>query len=936
MRTFKVRDESGTEFEVDESKISEAERDGFLPVVSNGTESFRVSVSDLPKAQQDGFSPLLSAAAPAPTKDEDVSLLETAARFAAQGGSLGFADEAEAKLLPGDYEENLAQVRARNELAKEQNPTTALLSELVGGFLVPVPGAGLVKGAVSGSKALAGASKTAKNLAGLAASGAAVGGVAGLGYSEEEETSEQIKDALGSAGAGAVLSPILGAAIPKLASEISELGQSSRIGRSIKDIYSKTKDASATQMEKLSKATTAGEVESILAEPIFGSLKYGQDLGDRLLKDSEKLVEELVNKTEINPMVHKDKLWAEAIIQGKKDNVTLRTQEIVDFLENLKSNKAVLTDDYAKELNDQIKKVFGDFGVKDIEVSNPVVMQKKISMLKDQITKDLEKEQAKIFNSYKNSSIKQAERTIEDMRKNPQAGVKNIADTFIENQRVKYQTKATNYADKSSLSLVDQYQNPNKYINRQSDIAPEVQAEGIRKNALGKIVQFLPTEAVESSKNLRSDLQSSMLKSFGAKIDDAFSGTRKIEPQVDPDTGRTVFVASFKDPFTDDLITKPINVRSELQPYLSEGVSIPKRGTKEYAQMAGALSRDILEEMQKSSDEIKTLMREVNLPTGGKLVSGEILDPVTGKSKLVTKTLGPDVAVETVRVPEKAVIDMKEMQDFSNKLSARINETKDPDLKRDLIALKGFIETRQADSPGFAAGQKQANEFQAFVNANLGRLIDDPIEMRNNKKFDIGEFQQNVPRAAKNLTERLIRTSGSELDAEKPQLRAFDDFLKVAQKDYGFDNATKIQSELEKLKGPADELGLLRQMYDREELAGNMGAIASRVGMSPTGFILQGARAAGYGVGRIQGSALVRGASTSTTGKLLNASKEELLDMAAKSRSTLARTYLTGLANTEGQKRQLLLFNMVQQPGIRDALRPEGIDLTALDEEEKK
>ena len=82
MKIFTVRDSKGQSFEVDEDKVSEAEKDGFLPVVSNGTEEHRVSFSDLPLAAKDGYSPISS-----------IGKLESGLRGLAQGVSMGFADE---------------------------------------------------------------------------------------------------------------------------------------------------------------------------------------------------------------------------------------------------------------------------------------------------------------------------------------------------------------------------------------------------------------------------------------------------------------------------------------------------------------------------------------------------------------------------------------------------------------------------------------------------------------------------------------------------------------------------------------------------------------------------------------------------------------------------------------------------------------------------
>lgn len=58
MKSYTVRDSSGKSFEVDEDKIGEAEKDGFLPVVSNGKDEHRVSFVDMEVAAKDGFKPL--------------------------------------------------------------------------------------------------------------------------------------------------------------------------------------------------------------------------------------------------------------------------------------------------------------------------------------------------------------------------------------------------------------------------------------------------------------------------------------------------------------------------------------------------------------------------------------------------------------------------------------------------------------------------------------------------------------------------------------------------------------------------------------------------------------------------------------------------------------------------------------------------------------
>lgn len=57
-QVFTVRNDKGQDFQVDEHKIADAEKDGFLPVVSNGKAEHRVAYADLPLATKDGYQPV--------------------------------------------------------------------------------------------------------------------------------------------------------------------------------------------------------------------------------------------------------------------------------------------------------------------------------------------------------------------------------------------------------------------------------------------------------------------------------------------------------------------------------------------------------------------------------------------------------------------------------------------------------------------------------------------------------------------------------------------------------------------------------------------------------------------------------------------------------------------------------------------------------------
>lgn len=104
---------------------------------------------------------------------------ESFLRGAAQGASLGFADEitaaGEALLSPKTYKESLAESRANYDAAQADNPKTYIGGNLVGGVATSlIPGVGLAKGAT-----------VAANLG----RAAVLGGVAGAGTSTADPTS---------------------------------------------------------------------------------------------------------------------------------------------------------------------------------------------------------------------------------------------------------------------------------------------------------------------------------------------------------------------------------------------------------------------------------------------------------------------------------------------------------------------------------------------------------------------------------------------------------------------------------------------------------------------------------------------------------------------------------------------------------------------------
>lgn len=128
----------------------------------------------------------------------DKSLLESLGRGAWQGASLGYGDEAEAKIRSilaqagitqeaggGSYEGIRDAIRAGNQEAREANPKAYLGGEMLGGAAsMALPGAAMARG-LKGASA---AGKFGVN----AAAGFAEGGAAGAGYNEGENLGEDM------------------------------------------------------------------------------------------------------------------------------------------------------------------------------------------------------------------------------------------------------------------------------------------------------------------------------------------------------------------------------------------------------------------------------------------------------------------------------------------------------------------------------------------------------------------------------------------------------------------------------------------------------------------------------------------------------------------------------------------------------------------------
>jgi hypothetical protein len=150
---MKVRNKSGQEFEVDEGKVSEAEADGFYPVVTNGKDEQVVAYKQLSDAYKDGYK-LKDVEQETSGVDEATAALSGFSK----GATMGFGDELVGTAKgAGDYllgkaayavegqpydqgtfsqnvNRSVAEERGIQDKAQKQAPEYALAGQIAGGI----------------------------------------------------------------------------------------------------------------------------------------------------------------------------------------------------------------------------------------------------------------------------------------------------------------------------------------------------------------------------------------------------------------------------------------------------------------------------------------------------------------------------------------------------------------------------------------------------------------------------------------------------------------------------------------------------------------------------------------------------------------------------------------------------------------------------------
>jgi hypothetical protein len=256
----------------------------------------------------------VSAPSPVPTPSAligfEPSRLGAIGRGAAQGVSLGFADEATAgiralydyltnkygseKGLGDIYGQEVAESRAKDVATREAFPWTMGAAE-VAGAVAPVIGATLLSAPAGGSGGVAaGAGTAARILSPTTVRGlAALGGVAGLGYSESPDIAGKVADI----GKGA----IIGAAVPKAIQGVGKLAGRAGMAalRGMTGVGRKTAE---TFMEN--PAAVKGSFEAI-AERIPKRLEILDDMIARGSKEARGHLSGLRGATSLDDIVGK-------------------------------------------------------------------------------------------------------------------------------------------------------------------------------------------------------------------------------------------------------------------------------------------------------------------------------------------------------------------------------------------------------------------------------------------------------------------------------------------------------------------------------------------------------------------------------------------------------------------------------------------------------
>lgn len=295
-----------------------------------------------------------------------VSSVESAIRGGAQGLSMGFADEATAKLesiLKGvPYEQALQESRQAYKQAQEANPVTYTGSEIVGGIAPAfIPGVGQVS--------------TGAKLGRLAAIGAGTGALSGLGYSEGETAGEIARDVgIGGALGGAL--PVVGRGIAKATQSIKPMADEA-IKKSLTGFTGKT-ERFLEEIERNPQAIKrienkfAGDIQQEILPEINAKINdfmTKNPYKQRAVLGSQRAINAIPDDITISRSTG-ERILGDSIKELEKDTVSATAQDaraiLNDYLKRFENTKEQIPGREIKRilqnLDGDIEKKFGGYG----------------------------------------------------------------------------------------------------------------------------------------------------------------------------------------------------------------------------------------------------------------------------------------------------------------------------------------------------------------------------------------------------------------------------------------------------------------------------------------------------------------------------------------------------------------------------------------------
>ena len=322
-----------------------------------------------------------------PPATPEISQTESAIRGGAQGLSMGFADEATARLESilknKPYEEALQESRSAYKQAQEANPITYTGSEIVGGIAPTfIPGIGQ---AVTGAK-----------LGKLATIGAGTGALSGLGYSEGKDIGEVARD-VGIGGA-------LGGALPVIGSKLFPKKLQSEINKKASETV--TQEASQATGKEITQATVgqAAKREGIPLKELEKSLQNAQSSADQNLGAKLSQADELIST-----------------LTGKKES-------LINFLrQNPEKSKQIAEITNTAQSSDELARILTEYATKNptrrqgIEAATKgkkILQESNINILNQDIFDILDQSRNRIIEKNKqgiSSPLSLAQKEIEDI-----------------------------------------------------------------------------------------------------------------------------------------------------------------------------------------------------------------------------------------------------------------------------------------------------------------------------------------------------------------------------------------------------------------------------------------------------------------------------------------------------------------------------------------